>query len=499
MSTWLNLFDISDIFELGFNERRCIARDTFGLYGAIVTLATYVEQESRPPEALRGVIITALRHCVRQHPVLRTVVRNAESEQPRLEELPRLHLDKHLRFCDTEMSDNLHVTQRLLERIQNDPLNDRHILPQWRLWILPVAAKINGSAIEYKVAFAASHALTDGMSGFIFHSTFLEALQSDSSYSSSDTRFIYETKPPDPKLPLSLEQAVPLPISWPYFLKVLSNEVLPRTIVRLLGLSSSAATDIWLGAPSRPERPENRKLLRTTVRVAFASEQIVKKALQACRQHNARLTALVNRLTGYALADALARRGLKYSAFGIQTTIDLRRCMPNARATMANYFSTVVESVEVDIPKRGETLTFSDDDWEISRCSTERLREKSSSLADQTIALLKYISNIQDWTLKSRKKAPTDSYTTSNLGSFENRTVSGEADSPHWTVKNIVFSQSGNGTGEPLSINVASVRGGPLSLVICWESGALGISDEEVFAEEICAFVVDGLSSIGNE
>lgn len=425
------------------------------------------------------------------------VIRDAESEQPRLEEIPQMHLDKHLRFLATETGHDEHTIERLLEEIHNEPLSNRHLLPQWRLYVLPIGPKPNREATEYRIAFAASHALTDGMSGFIFHSTFLEALQS-SCQLPTDTASIYETTSSCEKLPMSLDLAVPLPISTPYLLRMAANEVLSKRIVKWLGLGSSAKTDVWLGAPSRPERPENRELLQTAVRIAFVSKQIVQKALHACRRHDARLTGLINRLVGYALADSLASRQLTYSTFGVQTAIDLRRCIPDSGIQMANYFSTVAEVVEVDT-NHGEALTFSDNDWEAVRRSTEQLKEKSSSLVDQSVALLKYVGNIQEWTFKRGKNPPADSWTTSNLGVFHNRANNGEINDAYWNVKDIALSQTGNGVGEPLSINVATVEVGPLSLVICWEPTTLGVHDEKAFVEEICTFLVRGLEVIGDE
>lgn len=165
---------------------------------------------------------------------------------------------------------------------------------------------------------------------------------------------------------------------------------------------------------------------------------------------------------------------------------------------MANYFSTVAETVEVDICE-GKTLIFGDDDWEAVRRSTERLKEKSSSLIDQSVALLKYVGNIQEWTFKTGKSPPADSFTTSNLGVFHNSIKNGEINDAYWKVKDITFSQNGNGAGEPLSINVASVEDGPLSLVICWEPTTLGVHDEKAFVEDICAFLVRGLEAIGDD
>ncbi|KAI1138452.1 alcohol acetyltransferase [Hypoxylon sp. FL0543] len=482
----------------GFSERRCIARDTLGLYGAIVTLTTYAERVPQIPETvIQDVFLKALNHCLQQHAVLWTVIGNAESNEPRLEEVPQLDLKKHLRTLAPEIGGEIRVTQRLLEDIHNEPLGDRHIIPQWRLYVLPIRGAPDGTVTEYKVAFAASHALTDGMSGFVFHSTLLEALQGTCQMPSNPGSN-HPTKPPDLKLPVALDQAVPLPISWSYFWKIASKEVLPRSVLRWIGSGSTPMHDTWLGAPNRPERRENRELLRTAVRVVFVPKQVLEGVLRACRKRNARLTGLLNRLAGYALAGALAHHALKYSAFSVQTAIDLRNCIPGTRARMANYFSTVSETVVVGTAEHGNGFTFSDDDWEPVRRSSDLLRKKSSSAADQSVALLRYVNDIQEWTAKIGKKPPTDSYTTSNLGVFKNRDDTDDASCPGWSVKDIAFSQTGNGAGEPLSFNFASVGNGPLSLVVCWEPRTLGVSDEEAFVENICELLVDSLTAIGS-
>ena len=50
----------------------------------------------------------------------------------------------------------------------------------------------------------------------------------------------------------------------------------------------------------------------------------------------------------------------------------------------------------------------------------------------------------------------------------------------------MVFSQSADGTGWPFNINFASVKDGPLAVVITWWPGMLGVDNEEAFVGEIC-------------
>lgn len=84
----------------------------------------------------------------------------------------------------------------------------------------------------------------------------------------------------------------------------------------------------------------------------------------------------------------------------------------------------------------------------------------------------------------------------SNLGLFNATATENTSDKQRWSVEAVVFSQSADGVGPPLNVNVASAQGGPLALVLTWWAGMLGIEDEEMFVEEVCQHILDQLRMI---
>ena len=424
--------------------------------------------------------------------MLSTSVQDAKSERPQLVKVSAMNLEEHVHIepdTDTsgDSSEEAQIMESLLERIHNVPLLDPHLQPQWRIHVLPLQSTASSSRMRFHVAFASSHALADGMSGMIFHSAFLRALR-DLEHNDFSTNSAF-SPPTTTKLQPPLEHAADMPISWSFLLGPLFREYLPTSFTRMLGLDSDLTQDTWFGASKRPERTDHTELIPTAVRVVLVPPKTLRDALATCRAHNSRLTGLLNHLVARALAQALQKRGLNYGKFITQTAIDLRRCIPDSKRSMGNYVSAVPEVLSVYPKSHGDLENLSDEDWTAVCRSTKRLSEASSTLSDQPIALLKYLSNFREWTLKNAGKPADASFSVSNLGVFDE-------DSPaDFEVEDMLFSQSADGTGAPLNINVASAKGGSLAIVITWWPGMLGVDDEDVFVEEVCQSITVQLKS----
>lgn len=124
----------------GYNERRCIARDTLGLYGCIVTVGLYKAPFQISQESIGSTVTSALRQCLFQHPVLSTIIQDGETERPKLASLSEVDLAHHVEMETMEASgqDSETALQAFLERIHNEPLVERHERPQWRVHVLPI-------------------------------------------------------------------------------------------------------------------------------------------------------------------------------------------------------------------------------------------------------------------------------------------------------------------------------------------------------------------------
>ena len=409
-----------------------------------------------------------------------------------------MNLDDHLRILEPgyALQEDGESIRNLLEQVHNERIHDCHLRPPWRLYILPQPSE--DASLCFRLAFAYSHALADGKSGLLFHSTFLEALSrvNDLPFDSKRTWELPATKTLLPPL----ENVTALPISWSFLLGPLLNEYLPSFLAQALGVSSSTPNGAWFGALLRPEKPPTSELVRTSIRVRLIPDSTLKRVLAACRTRNVRLTGLMVQLTARTLAMALRARGRDYRTFIAQTPIDLRRCLPMGQGCMANFVSALSETVIVaesqDRTSASESMqSLSNEDWDAAQHLTERLSQAANSLNDQPVALLKYLSNFRGWTLKNAAKPATASFSVSNLGVFDDGFDPPPMQS-RWGVQDVTFSQSADATGSPFDINLVSTKFGSLAVVASWWPGMLGVNDEEKFMDVICSGIKNQLSGI---
>lgn len=430
-----------------------------------------------------------LKECIKRHPVLSTVIRDSATEKPQLGRAIRMNLEKHLNFIDLpdQPRDASQRLKECLERIHNEPLAEFEQVPQWRAWIISSdASRSKEARNEFQVAFACSHALLDGGSGYTFHRTFLQAL--------CNANALEEDEDPTFEVPAStgvlpaLDRAAVLPISWSFLLAPLLGEYLPSFLASALGVKDAAGKDAWRGALKRPDLPAPKKLLSTAVHVLSVPGTTVQRVLKTCREHKARITGLLNHIVARALAQTLAKHGQHHNTFVVQTAMDLKKLIPGADGQMANYVSAMEERLGVP-----STTDNAELDWEAVRKSTDLLAQKSITLANQPIALLKYLSNIRAWVLKKAQQPAEAAFEMSNLGVFDG----GAATTSGWTVTDMVFSQSADATsGAPVNVNVASIKDGALNITVTWWPGMLGVDDEQGFVVGVCASIEDQLERI---
>ena len=207
------------------------------------------------------------------------------------------------------------------------------------------------------------------------------------------------------------------------------------------------------------------------------------------------MTGFLAQVLARSVARALQSRGREYDTFVVDTAIDMRNAMGTGKDVIANYVSGVMDEVH-DIKQ--DTGSFTDHDWDVAKRSTEQLSEGSNKLSDQPIALLKYLPSVRPWLIKNASNPAHSSLAMSNLGVFDAglQPLSGGRT---WNVEGIAFSQSADGMGAPLSINVASAQGGPLTIALTWWPGMLGVEDEQDFVTQVCATMSAELEVIAHE
>ncbi|KAI6817279.1 hypothetical protein KC332_g7064 [Hortaea werneckii] len=159
---------------------------------------------------------------------------------------------------------------------------------------------------------------------------------------------------------------------------------------------------------------------------------------------------------------------------------------------MGNMASAVEDTV---IIKEGRQIgKLSDREWETAKNITLHLQQASSTLSDQPVGLLRYLSDFKGWTLKKATQQPNCSFSVSNVGVFEDGKPQ---DSAGVTSKEVSFSQSADGTGAPFNLNLASAKSdGTLNMVMTWWPGMLDVEDEGRFMEEVSERIVEELKAM---
>lgn len=478
----------------GLNELRCIVRDTLGLYGTIAACATYTDSGASNSNLPVDDIVMALKQCVAEHPVLTTIVLDTQTDSPLLARQANMSISHHLRISSHPISPE-NAMAEVLNQVHNDPLDDLSTHPPWRLYIRMI--KTSSALRTFIAAFAYSHAIADGFSGLLFHRSFLRALcGTEGLPHTTDANFVPETSS---RLFPALEQAATLPISWSFLLGPLIAEYCPGILKRALGMSSNEPSEVWTGASSRPTKPTAAQPLHTSLRHRSVSNRTVERVSDACRLHQTKLTGLLILLTSRSLARSLQETGQEDPRlFKAETAIDLRRCIPAAKDTMGNFPSAVTDVVTTSNTKATDT-PLTKEDWQTAQRLTHRLQEASSTLSDQPVGLLKYLSDFRSWTIKKASQPPECSFSVSNLGVFETETAKADGESESgggWVIGDMAFSQSADATGAAFNLNLASTKAGGLNVVVTWWPGMLGVQDEGRLMERVCGGVVDQMEHI---
>ncbi|KAK0126281.1 hypothetical protein ONS95_007893 [Cadophora gregata] len=367
--------------------------------------------------------------------------------------------------------------QRVLPDIVDEPLTTT--IPSWKIVVLPFLGK------RFFIAFAYSHALGDGLSGCAFHRTFLEALQEQQ----LETDLI--CTPTRKRLSPAFDTPENLPISWSYLLSPFLGQYLPKWISSLFDFSSElndVTPSTWTGTPIFYDA----KTHRTGVSLISIDRDTVDDALKLCRMNGAKLTGLLHQLALDALSECLPRPH-SFDRFGAGTAINMRPTVRISNDEMGVFASGDFQMHPLRKDTWGEDGSFS---WKLARAITERLASRAREVQDQPLVLLRYLFSIRNWTLSKIGSRRGDWYAISNLMSLQPLGKVGQCN-----IKEMVFCcpTDVNG-GAALSVNVVSVRGGPMNITVNWQAEGLDLGtfdNEAAFVHAVCRHVQAGFIRLG--
>jgi hypothetical protein len=445
--------------------------------------------------------LAALKFCVDEHPLLSTVILNADTESPQFATPKTLDPDAHLEIqLIGDVPENTYI-EKLLAQISDEQFHSLHTTPPWKVVLVSLPHDRKSGASRLLVLYTNYHSHGDGRSGLAFQDSFHVGLskylrQADESESRVDPI----CPAPTTELLPPIEDGGKLTLSWSYLLSPLLGTYLPRSLVSLLGLRDSwlsSEVDIWRGKDTTFD-PEDHS---TGLVLVTIESSTLRRVLQHCRVKRATFTGLLEHLIARSLT-ASGGGVVDTSAFNAGVAVDMRHLFPGvySSASMMNCVTGHSEMIQYDHSQEEHDWAINPSSrfWDAARKTTASLKLAASTLHNQPIGLLQYMKAFRPWTTGLIGKERDMLFEISNLGAFSPTLINEDVGSD-LSIEKIVFSQPAKASGSLLDFNPVSVKGGPLVMTVTWQLGVMGLSEgmeEMAFVRTVCSKLESSIREI---
>ena len=357
-------------------------------------------------------------------------------------------------------------------------------LPTWKLLVVPHSYDDDDLVRPIvDISFIFHHALIDGLSGPAFHYSLLKALNHPS-----------EPKRTSPiiqvsqsiHLPLPVEDRLSLKVTYGCLISELSDAYMPAWMRRLF-----SSTELpWTGTPAA--LPTGSPYI-SHVRVIDIPVLRLNVILAYCRQARLSFTAVLHGIIVLCLSQQIPDA----QAFVASTPYSVRSFLGTAPEAIVNQISVVkttyprplVQFIQSELGK-----TDSADIYAIGRRFLDDLRESKAVFpVNNMLSLLQYLRNFHAYFRNQLGQRRAATFEVSNLGVFHQfpskRKIANQQD---WLIQRVLFTQAGSVVGNAISFNSASVEGGPLTISLTWQDGAV----ETRLAESLLQQVKESLDHL---
>jgi hypothetical protein len=368
--------------------------------------------------------------------------------------------------------------------------------PWWKMIVL------NGKT----VIFIAHHTIADGLSGYAFHRTFLEALNSSAIPAGEDEENQrVETPRIDPSSVPSAIDDFEERMSWFHALSQFFFWILLRFFVpSKYFLFSDAVISPRLPTVKHPTPASDKTV--TKVSILRIDNKTMQKCLAACREHETTFTALLHTVIQVTLAvDEYPRAKLGFSRQAVSVRNLLKKdkrigkdVMTNAVSVyyhidfLSNYRKALYSPDSITTSSSSQSLQHSEPELRLNRDLIWKLAKKYKLHLNTAIHNTKSIA--QNFLVaKALGEDDEDmgeffgmglyqynSFLISNLSALEPRAESADRAEgeirARWEVSDVAFSAGAirSKLGDfGIVFNVASVKGGDCVICGCWEEGVL--------------------------
>ncbi|PVH80708.1 hypothetical protein DL98DRAFT_491207 [Cadophora sp. DSE1049] len=442
---------------VGNLEKFSTASHSLGSYRGVANTARY--RTDTEPQLLGSIIEAAVAQVVLKQPGLCCGIINEDKRDPAFIRLESINLSGCINYQLPKLSqseDDAIVEALSVQHGETWPNIDSH--PAWKVIVVPTKKWPDTKGTGFDIIFAYHHALADGLSGVVFHRSFLEALNNPSDKTPLLNHVLQV--PDSLTLAIPLEKAIDFHIGWIFFLKTILSTVLPKWLV-------STSPESWTGSVPSMEHLTNYK---TNVSLVQIRPDHVSKVLSACKAEKATLTSLLHGL----ILMSLAKRIPSAHTFTTATPYSLRHLTGMSPTSgMGNHVGSLkikqpTKTISDLRPAKNSAETMKQI-WDIARDFRATMSTELAGLPnDNLIGMIPYISDMHKMFISMISRPRSTTYEISNVGCLR---VNGEPGK--WRIERDIFSQSGSVTGAAIYFNVASVAEGPLTIAATWLEGVV--------------------------
>ncbi|KAI4703535.1 hypothetical protein J4E89_010111 [Alternaria sp. Ai002NY15] len=451
---------------LGKSEQLSSVSHALGFFKNVGMSAHYTLSSSsntQPPD-LQIVVYAALAHVVRKHAILSAIPINEASPEAYFARLEVIDLEKCVFWktrtgCAARGEEDREL-DAVLEGQHNVGFESGYgDVPFWRLVILRDA----GTELSFTASFIFHHSLGDGATGSIFHTSFLQGLNTAISLPSLDTHNS-TCIPVDSNIHLlsPLEHLHPLPLN-------------PRPHSHCA--NSDSELEEWFGNAIH-------KPLKTHYKTLYFSPATTTAFAKKCKDNDVSVTSGLTAVLSGALFNALP--DTVEALTGI-IPINLRPWLglPGTEADVA--MGSFIDAMKVQV--RREQYGKGGDDGNSTmgglRAAQHASKEIKRYLANASptgepytsIAPFKLIPDIAAVFTSLLGTTRDAAFEISNLGRFHDASADhlrcGDDDAARWRIGRMVFSRSAVAFGAAVTTSVVTGADGGLSVGFCWQDGVV--------------------------
>ncbi|KAF2030732.1 hypothetical protein EK21DRAFT_100219 [Setomelanomma holmii] len=414
-------------------------RHHHGYYNNVALTAAYTISSGNS-DCLEAQIYAALQAVIYKHPNLSIIIANEDKSYPDVyfARLPSIDLRNCVEF---QQRKEPYRQEAVVDTELDHMLADQHNPPS-------DPANFTGTWVFH-------HALSDGTSALLFHDTFLEALNLlESSLSVNPI-----VKSPSTPLPPPFEDQYPMTLSWSYFLNALAQAFFPSIYAR-------RPAKFWAGNPIPTSMPTPPKF---SFRTFALSVDTTKQLAMLSKKEGVSVTATFQCLLAASIFAKLPAD--QYDTVKIDVPDDQ---MTIAIATYDFLHTRKAPDVPQETNKSSVLQYFSWPDARAVRSTIEA--ELAKEGRDNSVALLKYVSEMHKFMAGNFGKPRMPSVELSNLGVYRAKSTG------KWKIERMTFTQCSNMLSAAFCVNVITGGDGCAVVNFSWCDGAV----EEELVREVC-------------